>query len=504
MKNIYQLLFLGIILFPSLLVAQEKIYFDEDWEQCSEEDAYYYRIATKKDNGFEIKDYYLASNTIQFEAFSTKKEEPFHFDGKVTWFYENGQMQSNYFYKDNLLEGAYAKFYSNGNVHEGGVYKNGKGNGLFYQLDIFGDTIEIIGLKDGEYYGASKQFEDGKLKLSATFNGNKIEGELISVIGNTRTSCFVHDQLFDGDYLKIDTETNDTLEYGYFDKGIAQHFYTRKNDGLNLFELTMTLKNGIEQWTLVKNSKLIGKVNYKEAKPINQLQLFDAESGQLYSTVDFSQTNCSYNYLQGLKDNSFYIYLDKRFKIYGFDDFYDCNVEEKIILEDKAHPIYDENEEIEIVFEEEYDSEYYDSFPIDYVDAANNAQFHEKNNCKLIDETNATYQCVKMINNIEFVVYTSNNEFVLRKLQREHSLSDNQIVFFYETIESKKYYSNDEIDDERFYGFSISSVLQKDILKDDENYYSIIHQLEHNIFSVESFSGMQAGWALDDCLSIDY
>ncbi|MGL6125763.1 MAG: membrane-binding protein, partial [Chryseobacterium artocarpi] len=84
MKKLFTSALLALVLSINVY-AQERTYFDENWDKTTKENMEYYRETTAKGKLTLIKDFYK-NGTLQMEGLAsdtTPSNEVF--DGKVTW-----------------------------------------------------------------------------------------------------------------------------------------------------------------------------------------------------------------------------------------------------------------------------------------------------------------------------------------------------------------------------------------------------------------------------------
>jgi len=96
MKKIFLIL---LLIFSKFIFAQNRIYFDENFEVTTKAKMVYYRETSKDGNLIKIKDFYK-NGKLQFEGLahdSTPNEEIF--EGEVKWYYPDGKIESikNYY-----------------------------------------------------------------------------------------------------------------------------------------------------------------------------------------------------------------------------------------------------------------------------------------------------------------------------------------------------------------------------------------------------------------------
>lgn len=126
MNFIYKILFFSFFIISTNSLAQQKIYFDENWEVTTAKNMVYYREVSKKDKLFHIKDFYR-SGKMQMEGFASNANlDNEVFQGKVTWYFENGKIQKTAEFKDGEQVGTEKEYDEEGRIITDLTYdKNG-------------------------------------------------------------------------------------------------------------------------------------------------------------------------------------------------------------------------------------------------------------------------------------------------------------------------------------------------------------------------------------------
>ena len=136
MKKLFTSALLALVLSINVY-AQERTYFDENWDKTTKENMEYYRETTAKGKLTLIKDFYK-NGTLQMEGLAsdtTPSNEVF--DGKVTWYTPEGKVMSVV------------------------TYSNGKQVGISQTYDATGRLIEDVVYKaDGTFSGKSFSYKD--------------------------------------------------------------------------------------------------------------------------------------------------------------------------------------------------------------------------------------------------------------------------------------------------------------------------------------------------------
>lgn len=122
MKKLFTSAFLALVLSINVY-AQEKTYFDENWEKTTQDKMEFYRETTPKGKLTLIKDFYK-DGKLQMEGLAsdtTPNNEVF--DGKVTWYTPEGKIMSTVTYSNGKQVGASQSYDDKGRITEDMVYK---------------------------------------------------------------------------------------------------------------------------------------------------------------------------------------------------------------------------------------------------------------------------------------------------------------------------------------------------------------------------------------------
>lgn len=160
-------LFYMVILFAIAPMAAQNdtIYYDAKWKPSVKDSAAYFRPPVSKvGNLYKVEDYYI-SGAVQMRATSSSAEKDL-WEGKVTWFNENGEAFQVGNYTNNRLDGEFITTFNGKRIvanYKNGYFISGKQNVPSGSIQILtekkGDSIiEIFYEKnlDGiryEYYG---------------------------------------------------------------------------------------------------------------------------------------------------------------------------------------------------------------------------------------------------------------------------------------------------------------------------------------------------------------
>ena len=179
MKTRSLLCFLVVVFLTTNLTAQDtKIWFDSNWSLTTKEKAIYYRPAPKKiNNRFWIVDYYM-DGTIQMEGHSlTNIVDKEKFDGLVKYYFENGILNQEIFYKAGVVFGGRKIYYPSGKLKNKRTYRYGKIEGTFIEYYETGEILEKgdykHNLREGRWRVLNK---DGTTKEKGNYRRGKKKG----------------------------------------------------------------------------------------------------------------------------------------------------------------------------------------------------------------------------------------------------------------------------------------------------------------------------------------
>ncbi|WP_109098335.1 toxin-antitoxin system YwqK family antitoxin [Aquimarina sp. AU58] len=260
--NIKILFLLLVIPFMSIAQKKGKIYFDGEWEKTTKKNAVYYRNLPLKKKGdlVYIQDFYINGDP-QMTGWAHKNNEK-KFEGKVTWYYENRQINTIAHYKNGKIEGAVIEYdWAHDDTTDEEYtqikyeinYLNGERHGaniIYYK----GKKHEQYQYEHGQNHGPYIIYstETGNIIEEGTFKNNLPEGICIEYYGDTRTiESKVHYRKGEmhGRYTKYDKNENIILE---------EHYVEGKREG----EYTFTIgpKNSVyEDRTYEKGMYVDGK-----------------------------------------------------------------------------------------------------------------------------------------------------------------------------------------------------------------------------------------------------
>lgn len=154
--KIFSVLLFSVILNTYAFSAGDTIFFDDQWNKCSQDVASYYRIIELCDDSnypYLVKDFYITGEIQMIGYYSsldpeTKEGEFFYYhengnrsqvsnyvNGKMhgfaSWYYENGKLRETGNYQNGISSGENNTYYENGNLKAEGSYQMGKKEGVW-------------------------------------------------------------------------------------------------------------------------------------------------------------------------------------------------------------------------------------------------------------------------------------------------------------------------------------------------------------------------------------
>lgn len=280
---------LFVFVFSINVFAQEKIYFDENWEKTTQENMEYYRETTPKGKLTLIKDYYK-DGKLQMEGLAsdaTPNNEIY--DGKVTWYTPDGKVQSMVTYSNGKQIGPSQSYDEKGRLTEDMIYK---ADGTF--------SGKMFTYKDPEnesYYNSITVYENSNLSQSTIFDED-IKGIRAETIAN-KNGMFENKYYGEkGKYLGNTTSESDSentqVEY-YYNPMRVSKIEKYKSDG-NIKESIIYAKNGKILQEQKRNKKDGYKTTYDESgKKIGHLiYQYDKDNG-IYIPMEGEDYQFSYD-----------------------------------------------------------------------------------------------------------------------------------------------------------------------------------------------------------------
>ncbi|TSJ41621.1 energy transducer TonB [Fluviicola chungangensis] len=161
----YLLIALSILATVCVFAQQKRdtIYYDLNWVITKQaEGAVYYRIITKTDDLYCVRDYYLKSDSVQMTG-AFKDESQKIKEGEFSYYYENGVMSSKEYYKNGKLNGKRTKYDASGRLYSSGDFTDGIFHGDFIIYYENGGIKKKETYEHGNLTGKEYYLEDGKI-----------------------------------------------------------------------------------------------------------------------------------------------------------------------------------------------------------------------------------------------------------------------------------------------------------------------------------------------------
>lgn len=154
---------IAAFLFANICYAQQDSivqYLSYDRAPCSKVTAYYLRIATKLQDGWRVKDFYLSEGTLAMKGVFS--DDSFKIaEGRFYYFYPNAQLEADIYYTHGKKIGRFRTYYDNGRIKDSAIYKNGIPCQYEYQFNEDGTLAQkAIFDNDGKGIGYETVFHD--------------------------------------------------------------------------------------------------------------------------------------------------------------------------------------------------------------------------------------------------------------------------------------------------------------------------------------------------------
>ena len=123
---------------------------------------------------------YIYKKVSNVDAYGYKTENKMKYNkvSETKQWYKNGQIASEYYYKDGLKDGTHKQWYNNGQPFTYKEYKDGKLEGEFKEWFYNGKLYIQTNYKDGEYQGENKRwYDNGKLFCQKYYKDGILDGE---------------------------------------------------------------------------------------------------------------------------------------------------------------------------------------------------------------------------------------------------------------------------------------------------------------------------------------
>ncbi|MCL1655647.1 MULTISPECIES: toxin-antitoxin system YwqK family antitoxin [Elizabethkingia] len=270
MMNFKTTLIIALISAYSAAFAQERVYFDENWETTTKDQMVYYRETSKQGNLILLKDYYK-NGSLQFEGLAsdvTPNSEVY--EGKATWYFPDGKPEKIAEYVKGVPIGVSKMFDGQGRIVEDLIYnKEGRYDGRAY---LYKNNDENTG------YNMITEYKNSEATYTVVFDDSKkgIRSETIYKDGYESEVKYYDEK---GKY--IGSRTYNSKE-GKYEGTIIEYYYApmriasieRYNKKGDLLESKSYYKNGMLKQDVKISGKNRQKITYnEEGKVIAKLDL---------------------------------------------------------------------------------------------------------------------------------------------------------------------------------------------------------------------------------------
>lgn len=270
-----QIIIAAMAALPAAVFAQSKVYFDEDWQPTTQDKMVYYRETTKENGLFHIRDFYKGGK-LQMDAFSHNDNPNDEiYEGKVTWYKEDGSISSYASYKNGKRDGESYTKGENGKDYERIIFKDDE--------QLSGETLRLKTEDSNSYYSI---FENGK-RLEVVYdddrNGIRYE-ETSDEAGNATIKYYGKGGQYIGQLISNDNGYSGT-RVDYFAAPMRIHSIEVFNDN-KVTDGKYYYKNGVLQQELTSKNGSFTVTSY--APDGKQIGVATGENGDFLEGTRFS------------------------------------------------------------------------------------------------------------------------------------------------------------------------------------------------------------------------
>ncbi|WP_079241051.1 hypothetical protein [Chryseobacterium indologenes] len=314
MKKLFTSALLALVLSINVY-AQEKTYFDENWEKTTQDNMEYYRETTPKGKLTLIKDFYK-DGKLQMEGLAsdpTPNSEVY--DGKVTWYTPEGKVLSFATYSNGQQVGPAQTNDTKGRLTEDLVYKaDGNFSGKMFTYKDAEDGMDFNILVDYE----------NSTPVKTTVYDDDIKGirheTIIDKDSNTETKYYGEKGKYLGSSTTSGSGENMMVDYysspmriskieKYRKDGSVKEGFIYSKTGKILQEQKMNKKDGYKT-TYDESGKKLGHLVYQYDKENDIYNPMDGDDYQL--SYEYTQVSSIDSYEKGSIVNSKYFDEDKK------------------------------------------------------------------------------------------------------------------------------------------------------------------------------------------------
>ncbi|MCJ7935399.1 MAG: membrane-binding protein [Chryseobacterium sp.] len=289
MKKLFTSALLAFVLSINIY-AQERTYFDENWEKATQDKMEYYRETSAKGQLTLIKDFYK-NGTLQMEGMASDTTPGNEvFEGKVTWYTPEGKVMSMVTYSKGKQVGISQSYDVSGKLSEDMIYK---ADGTFS-----GKTFSYKDPENEYFYNSVTTYENS-LPLKTIVYDEDIKGIRYETITDKEGKYEIKYYGEKGKYLGSSSADGETMlvEY-YHDPMRLSKIEKYKSDG-SIKEGVIYAKNGKILQEQKRNKKEGYKTTYDESgKKIGHLVYQYDKDNDVYTPMDGEDYQLNYDYTQ--------------------------------------------------------------------------------------------------------------------------------------------------------------------------------------------------------------
>ncbi len=323
-----------LILFSMQVMAQnDTIWYTENWKIAKKQDAKFYRIPVEEKNGlFLMQDFYISGKKQMIGT--SKRPNVDVWQGKVTWYNEDGAIYQQGNYIDNKLEGEFITFLDDKKLKA--IYKNGR----------FLSGRQNVDFSSGKYYKELKQ--DTLIEITYSNGLNSRRSERYSVKEDTYFRL-VHTQYYDknGDfiaemaydngvpieggevYFYSGTDTINTISYYKNNNFLGTTFYDSKGQLREKFSMEPEYKSVYFSREGKKMDSIIYQIIDGSLKPHSGKKYYYKINRENKDVIDITSI---YKYTEG---NLKWIKIFEDNKLFSYTTYSDKNATDRIIYYDE-------------------------------------------------------------------------------------------------------------------------------------------------------------------------
>lgn len=169
MHKLYFIFSCAFLLSLGNTYSQDSIYFDRSWHETDRSHAYYYRFINEieGDDLWEISDYYLASNKVQYNGVYSSLSPKIKVKTHI-WYFENGEKEIEGHFVNNKRQGVWVYWYESGDTKKQGNFDDGFRSGEWVWWHDDGTLESKASYDKGEiqkerlwYYASGDVFREG-------------------------------------------------------------------------------------------------------------------------------------------------------------------------------------------------------------------------------------------------------------------------------------------------------------------------------------------------------